>query len=257
MTDRLEQVLAARLGELQGPVGNPDWADVQRKARNLRVRRRTSKVAAALAVALVAAAPALGLRGHIVQLFGSGDPAPDKVVTSFAEMDVAAPPGMAPGVIAGETREVARWTLSTGKTSILWVAPTRAGGFCLEFSSFGGGCDRDRKLDFSPMLGIPGTIAPPGELQKPPVIVGGDTLLHDASSVDVQFEDGDDVQVPLTWVSAPIDAGFFEYELPVSHLGDGHRLSALVLQDANGHELARDTQIARTLREPLGLVAPK
>lgn len=249
MTDRLDQVLSARFGELQGSASEPDWADVRRRARTVRARGRALKVALVTVVALLAAAPALGLRGHLVKLFGSGEPAPTKVVTSFAELDVDAPPGLAPSVISGETREVARWRLSTGKTSILWVAPTRAGGFCLEFSSFGGGCDRDRKLDFSPMLGIPGEIAPPGQTQKPPVLIAGATLLRDAASVDVQFEDGKDVQVPLTWVSAPIDAGFFEYEVPIPTLEPGHRLTALVVQDTNGHELARDTQIARSLRE--------
>ena len=252
MTDRLDQVVAARFGELQGSAGHPDWGDVQRKARRLRLRAHASKVSAGACVALLAvlaATPALGLRGHIVQLFGSSEPAPTKVVTSFAEMDVDAPPGMAPNVIAGETREVARWPLSTGKTSILWVAPTRAGGFCLEYSNAGGGCDRDRRGDFSPGLAIPGLIAPPGEIQKSPVIVTGDTLLHDAASVEVQFEDGDDARVPLIWVSAPIDAGFFLYEIPAPHLLDGHLMTALVLRDTNGHELARDTQIARSLRD--------
>jgi hypothetical protein len=248
----LDHVLSARLGELLVSTGEPDWADVRRRAHKHGRRRVTVRLAVAVGAALLAvlaATPALGLRGHIVQLFGSGEPAPAKVETSFAQMDVAAPPGMAPGVIAGETREVARWPLSTGKTSILWVAPTQAGGFCMEWSDAGGGCDRDRKLDFAPGMAIPGEVAPPGEAQKPPVLVTGDTLLHDAASVEIQFEDGDDARVPLVWVSPPIDAGFFLYELPVSHLEVGHLPTALVLQDTNGHELARDTQMARSLRQ--------
>jgi hypothetical protein len=247
----IDQALSAHLGELLVSTGEPDWADVRRRAKRRR-RRGGAKLGAAAAVAVLAvlaAAPALGLGGHLVQLFGSGEPAPDKVVTSFAQMDVSAPPGMAPGVIAGETREVARWPLSTGKTSILWVAPTKAGGFCVEWSYAGGGCDRDRKLDFAPGMAIPGDVAPPGEPQKPPVLVTGDTLLHDAASVKVEFEDGDAARVPLTWVSPPIDAGFFLYEIPISHLELGHLPTALVLEDTNGHELARDTQVARSLRE--------
>jgi hypothetical protein len=247
----VDHVLSARLGELLVSTCEPNWADVRLRAKRRR-RRGGAKLGAAAAVAVLAvlaAAPALGLGGHLVQLFGSGEPAPDKVVTSFAQMDVAAPPGMAPNVIAGETREVARWPLSTGKTSILWVAPTQAGGFCMEWSDAGGGCERDRKLDFAPGMAIPGEVAPPGEAQKPPVLVTGDTLLRDAASVDVQFEDGDDARVPLVWVSPPIDAGFFLYEIPISHLERGHLPSALVLQDTKGHELARDTQIARSLRQ--------
>jgi hypothetical protein len=251
MNDRLDQVLSAQLGELLVSTGEPDWGDVRRRARSRRRTRRAKLGAAAALAALVvlAATPALGLRGHIVQLFGSGEPAPAKVETSFAQMDIAAPPGMAPGVIAGETREVARFPLSTGKTTVLWVAPTRSGGFCFEYSNGGAGCDRDRQGNFAPGLAIPGIVAPPGEIQKPPVLVTGETLLHDAASVEVQFEDGDVAKVPLVWVSPPIDAGFFLYDLPSSHLEVGHLPSALVLQDTNGHELARDTQIARSLRE--------
>jgi hypothetical protein len=247
----LDHNLSARLGELLVSTGEPDWTDVRRRARSRRRSRRArlGAVAAAALLAVLAATPALGLRGHIVQFFASGEPAPAKVETSFAQMDVAAPPGMAPGVIAGETREVARWPLSTGKTSVLWVAPTRSGGFCMEWSDAGGGCDRDRQGDFAPGLAIPGEIAPPGETQKPPVLVTGETLLHDAASVEVQFADGDEARVPVTWVSPPIDAGFFLYELPASHFEVGHLPTVLVLQDAKGQELARDTQIARSFRE--------
>jgi hypothetical protein len=249
----VDHVLSARLGELLVSTGEPDWADVRRRARSRR-RNRGARLGAAAAVALLAvlaATPALGLRGHIVQLFSSGEPAPAKVETSIAQMDVQAPPGMAPNVVAGETREVGRWPLSTGKTSILWVAPTQAGGFCVEWSDAGAGCDRDRKLDFAPGLAIPGPISPQGVVEKPPVLVTGDTLLHEAANVEVQFEDGTDARVPLTWVSAPIDAGFFLYEVPFSHLERGHRMTDLVLEDTNGHELARDTQIARSLRDLL------
>jgi hypothetical protein len=57
------------------------------------------------------------------------------------------------------------------------------------------------------------------------------------------------VQVPIVWVSAPIDAGFFLYEVPRAHWQAGHRLSELVLEDVNGKELARDHQIARSFGE--------
>ena len=257
MSDRLEQVLAARLGELQGPAGEPDWADVRRKAQRLTTRRHGLRMGTGVAAALVAvlaATPAFGLRGQLVELFSGGEPAPAPVTKDFSEIDVAAPPGMATGVIAGEARDVLEVPLSTGKTAVVWVAPTRSGGFCTFVSENrhtmgGGGCDRDRAGRFAPGLSIPGPISPQGEILEPPVLFGGDTLIQGAASVKVEFEDGSSASAPVTWVSAPIDAGFFVYELPKEHWQAGHRPTALVLEDADGNELARDTQLVRSIAE--------
>ena len=67
------------------------------------------------------------------------------------------------------------------------------------------------------------------------------TTLDDAASVEVQFEDGSSVTIPVVWVSAPIDAGFFGYEVPAAHLRVGARPTLLILRDANGTELRRDS----------------
>jgi hypothetical protein len=247
MTDRLEQLLAARFGELQASTGEPDWADVRRKAHRVAARKRGLRLGTGLAAALVAvlaATPAFGLQGQIVQLFSGGEPAPAPVVESFGQMDVGAPPGMAPGVIAGEARKAMEVPLSTGKTWILWVAPTRSGGFCTQF-----GCDRDRQLPFAPGMTIPGSISPQGKILEPPVIFDGDTLIHGATTVKVLFEDGSSATTPVVWVSEPIDAGFFVYEVPQANWQAGHRPTAIVLEDADGKELARDTVLASHLAE--------
>ena len=257
MTDRIEQLLAARLGELQGPTGEPDWAEVRQKAHSLANRRRGLRLGTGLVAvlaAVIATTPALGLRGQIVELFSGGEPAPPTVAKDFGEIDVAAPPGMATGVIPGETRDVLEVPLSTGKTAVVWVAPTRSGGFCTfisdnRHSTGGGGCDRDRALRFAPGLSIPGPISALGEILEPPVLFGGDTLIHGAASVKVEFEDGTSAIAPITWVSPPIDAGFFVYELPKEHWQEGHRPTALVLEDADGNELARDVQLVRSIAE--------
>jgi hypothetical protein len=267
VTDRIEQVLSARLGELQAAAGEPDWAEVQRTARRLTSRRRGLRLGTGFATALVAvlaATPAFGLRGQIVQLFSGGEPAPAPVVKDFSQIDVGAPPGMATGVVAGEARDVLEVPLSTGKTAVVWVAPSRAGGFCVFVSESrhtmgGGGCDRDRRLPFAPGLSIPGPISPQGEIMAPPVLFGGDTLIHGAAKLKVEFEDGGSATAPVEWVSAPIDAGFFVYELPKEHWQAGHRPTALVLEDADGNELARDTQLVRSIarvQQPGELVAP-
>ena len=77
--------------------------------------------------------------------FSGGEPAPAPVTKDFSQIDVAAPPGMATGVIVGEARDVLEVPLSTGKTAVVWVAPTRSGGFCRFVSenrhTMGGGLD--------------------------------------------------------------------------------------------------------------------
>jgi hypothetical protein len=256
MNGRLEEILAARLSELEATTWAPDWGDVRRRARRRRTRRNVAKLCSAGAVglaAIIAATPALGLRGQIVQFFGGGEPAPPPVVKSFGQIDVAAPDGMATGVLSHQTRDVLEVPLSTGKMAVVWVAPTRSGGFC-RFTSTegrdsmgGGGCDRDRALQFAPGLSIPGPISPEGEIEAPPVIFDGDTLIHGASRVEIRFEDGDSATVPVTWVSEPIDAGFFVYEVPQTHWGARHRPVSLVLEDQNGHVLASNSEITRAL----------
>jgi hypothetical protein len=256
MTDRLETVLASRLGELETAAGVPDWTDVRRRARRRRVRTRALRGFPAAAVglaAILAATPAFGLRGQIAELFGSGEPAPPPVVESFGQIDVGAPPGMATGVIPNQTRDVMEVPLSTGKNAVVWVAPTRSGGFCLFTSTEGrdsmggGGCDRDRQGQFSPGLTVPGPISPEGEIEAPPVVFDGDTLIHGATTVEIRYEDGESARTPVVWVSTPIDAGFFVYEVPEAHWAAGHRPTALILEDADGKELARNTQIAQSL----------
>ena len=225
-----------------------DWHDVRRRAGRRPARQLVLALVAAATVALLAvlaATPALGLRGRLVQLFSGGEPAPTRVVADFAQLDVGAPPGMATGVIASETREVMAVPLSTGKSAVLWVAPTRSGGFCLGLSTSGrgsgggGGCDRDRLLRFSPGLLIPGPISPDGIILEPPVVIDGHTLDPRATKVEIRYQDGSVAQTPVLWVSAPIDAGFFIYEIPKQHWEAGHRPSTLILEDADGHELAR------------------
>jgi hypothetical protein len=189
------------------------------------------------------ATPALGLRGRVVELFSSGKPAPSAVVEDFAQLDAVAPPSMAPGVIAGQAREVMRVPLSTGKSAVLRVAPTRAQGFCHDLSTSGpdaeggGGCDSDRSLPLSRGLSIPGPISSQGEIMKPPVVLDGDTLVRGAAKVEIGFEDGQVALAPVVWVSKPIDAGFFVYEVPRSHWEAGHRPSAVAILDAAGREL--------------------
>ena len=82
-------------------------------------------IAAAAAVVLQLAAPALGLHRVVVSFFES-EPAPQRVQLDFARIELGAPKGMAPGAILDQTRKVIVPSAGGGHTFV-WVAPTRSG----------------------------------------------------------------------------------------------------------------------------------
>lgn len=215
-----------------------------RIARRLGSRRRARVAIVALLVAAltsIGAVVAFAL-GVVPVDFNSAEKASptSPAFKEFAQLDESAPAGMPTGVIASETRIVTSYPLTTGQSVVLAVAPTKSGGFCAHFSnSGGGGCDRDRAIPFSRGISIPGQVAPGATKIDGQLFVSGWTLVHGASSVDVLFEDGSDVEVPLTWVSQPVDAGFFFYDVPAEHRVSGRAPIALVLRDGGGAALRR------------------
>ena len=160
-------------------------------------------IAVALAVAAVAA-PASGLHEPIIDFF-AGERATERVLPTFAQMDVGAPPGMATGVVAGETRRVTTVRLSDGVHE-LWVAPTRAGGFCTLWTKMSGGCDRLGTVPLSVTYG------------GRPFVATGHADADYVHSVEARYADGTSERLDLAWVGAPIDAGFMEYVPEAGHI---------------------------------------
>jgi hypothetical protein len=228
--------LGARFAGLTHPPDDPDWPEVRRLARRGRRLRPRFALAVAAAAAVVAVTPALGLGGKLVRIFERGEPAPAPLERSFAGLDADAPPGFRTGVVASQTRKI----VLPGNVA-LWIAPTSRGGFCFFVEGGGGQCDTARALTFWPTFSIGGDLSHQGVIENGPVLIDGSTTLDDAASVEVQFEDGSSVTIPVVWVSAPIDAGFFGYEVPAAHLRVGARPRLLILRDASGSELRRDS----------------
>jgi hypothetical protein len=192
MTDIVER----RFQAVANAHDDSSWADVRRRARRS-PRRRVALLAATVAAVSVAA-PASGLHEPIIDFF-AGERATERVLPNFTYMDVGAPPGMATGVIPGETRRVVTVRLSDGPHE-LWVAPTRAGGFCTLWTKMSGGCDRLGTVPLSLTFG--------GE----PLVVTGHADADYVHSVEARYADGTTEPVDLVWVGAPINAGFFAYE---------------------------------------------
>jgi hypothetical protein len=237
-------------------------ADVSesRTREGLRVGR-FRLVLAVVIPALVAliVAPAFGV-GRGVLPFVSGEKAPERVAVEFASLSTGAPPGMDPGVIASETRKVGVWRFE-GKSHTLWVAPTRAGGFCFEWTQAAGGCDREGTVPLSPTgamapVRLPGPVDPEAMLRSHadgiPIWVAGHVSAKYAASVEIRFEDGSTARPEITWVSAPIDAGFFAYDVPADHQALRHRAVSVVAFDSHGDRVTEvPLGVGDVRREPL------
>jgi hypothetical protein len=209
-------------------------------------RTRVYALAAAAAIAILAvivATPAFGLQDHLAHLFSSSNQRrpPELIQRYFRNLDVY--PGGANGVIPSKARIAIEVRVPGYGTKTIWVAPTRNGGFCST-----AGCDRDRRMPFHTTLVISGPTSrnsqPRPHSWDVHVFLEGDTLIHRAAPVAVQFEDLSWERTPLVWVSRPIDAGFFLYELPKAHWKIGKRPIMLAVEDAHGRPLAESSEAA-------------
>jgi hypothetical protein len=243
MTDELQQ----RLQRLQHS-GDGDWGEVLRRAGKQRGRRRFVMAAVLAGVVAVAAPTALALRGSIVDFFQS-DPAPREVVLDFARLDIGAPRGLETEVIAEQTRKILVHRGYDGRVFTLYAAPSRKGGFCTYLDGVGGGgCGPAYSVPVAPAIGIR-ALTPDGAIHQGPAVVSGSVGLDDADAIELRYEDGTADRQTLTWVSKPIGAGFFVFDVEPAHWPRDHQPKELVVLDSDG----------RTLRtEPLhfGMLRP-
>jgi hypothetical protein len=195
-------------------------------ARNSRPASRrllvSALAAAAVLAAIVTATPAWAWVRDVLP-FWDQPTAPQAVQVQFYALNLGAPRGMSPHAVAGETREVGRFTFG-GSTHTLWVAPAKNGGFCsLWLPAGGGGCSTaGRPLSTGALLrlGVPEWIT-------------GDAITPAVSDVVIRFSDGHTVHPRIVWVSAPINAGFFAYDVPVADQSNPH-VTAVDAYDSKG-----------------------
>jgi hypothetical protein len=187
-------------------------------------------VAAALAVAILVATPAWALVRQVLP-FWDQPTAPQSVRVQFWSLNLGAPRGMSPQAVAGETREVGRFTFG-GSARTLWVAPAKNGGFCsLWLPGGGGGCSTaGRPLSTGALLRL-----------GAPVWVTGDAIAPEVSDVAIRFSDGSTVHPRIVWVSAPISAGFFAYDVPAREQSPRDHVTAVDAYDRNGTLVSHQT----------------
>jgi hypothetical protein len=194
---------------------------------------------------VLVAAPAFGLHREVFD-FLTSEPASERIQLEFARLDVTAPPEWRPGIIPGEARKVTE-LMVRGKRRILSVAPTENGGYCFQWTGFFGGCyDPDRPARPRPR-GRDGELNTHffswgGHMTEDAMtLMGGHVRAKNIERLDVEFADGESAEVPLIWVSEPVDAGFYLYDVPESHRQKETRVEALVGRDADGDVVARAT----------------
>jgi hypothetical protein len=147
------------------------------------------------------------LGSRIIDIF-TGESAPAEIETLFAQADIGAPPGMAPGVVADEVHKLMSVQTPSGKSATLWVASTESGGWCTwvqrEGEPVGGGpgCT-NAKVGPHPVNWSLSGLPESGE---------GSPLLYghvdaDVTSLEVVLDDGETSPLTLT-------KGFFLYGIP-------------------------------------------
>ncbi|HZP73915.1 MAG TPA: hypothetical protein VFA97_11125 [Gaiellaceae bacterium] len=211
----------------------PDWGDVLSRARRAGRTRRTLEAAAVLAVVVVGVASAYAL-GHPVIDFGTAKHAGVHEVDEFGSMQVGAPRGMAPGVLPHQTRRITAVRID-GKVHTLYVAPTKRGGFCYEWTGLGGGCRANRHDKYAARIDTGGSVGPHGL-----TVLEGSFFQAKGDRLSMTFKNGQTADVPFVFVSEPISAGFYLYRVPDAHRRAATRATSLALYDKDGKLIDRE-----------------
>lgn len=226
--DVITRLAAANPVPHDGPIHAPEPLGVKRSWRPI----MGAVVTLAALAAVVAATPAWALVRDVVPFWNQPVASPPDQ-RAFAELNVGAPSGMSPDVVAGETREVAHGTFG-GMTRTLWVAPAKDGGFCFLWSPGGGGCNTGADPIPLGWVGMSFPQSLPGSQYAGMEWVAGFAMSPAVSDVVIRFSDGSSVHPELTWVSAPINAGFFAYSGKAG-------VAEIDAYDANGDLVKRAT----------------
>lgn len=211
----------------------PSWEDAVERSATFTSQRRRRIVGTVVAVLLaLVAVPALALGGHVL-FFQDAEPAPKRVVEKFEDLDRQAPPDLAPRPVSAETRKVISEPLSDGRIAVLWVSPAANGGYCVSVDPPGAGPGCTGRVK-------PFTWGAVSASSRSVVVVYGSALSKNAASVELRYDDGSSFKVGITYVTAPIDAGFFMFELPTGTSASGKKPTQLSLLSQDGGLLETD-----------------
>jgi len=227
-------------------------ADARSRPARHGLRRRPvvlGLVAVGALAVVFAATPAWALVRDILP-FWSQPSAPQSVKHDFSTFDnPLVPPNMTPGADAADAREVMQADFG-GATHTLYVSPAKNNGYCFEWSDSVGGCNTipdQVPMDISEMPVLPhdgsqppATTLPESEMRDLELHgvtywLTGDAVSPTVTNVVIHFSDGTTVEPEITWISAPINAGFFTYEVPNDKQSATDHVTEVDAYDANGN----------------------
>ena len=201
MNDHAQSALETMLVDLRRQLHAAAKRQLQRRRR-----RRVYGITTLTALIVVSVASAYAL-GHPIIDFGNAAIGPKTVIDDFSSLDVAAPSGMAPGVIADQVRSIPGLYVG-GKPYTLWVAPTKQGGYCDTSGCIANRSSLAGHIDITESGNK--TLTGVSQINDPFIESGGDRLV-------LSYEDGTSDDVPFVWVTEPINAGFFVFDIPEAH----------------------------------------
>jgi hypothetical protein len=207
-----------------------DWEAVERRARQLGARdprgltRRRVAVAALVVLAIALAAPALGVDRAVIDFLSAGE-APNVVRVDFRHwFDEVSPEQRRPGVVPEQARKVYTFTATSG-SYVLYMSPARD-GYCWALRGVAGACETRSSRVIGPLFSDISDLSNPS---TEPVLITGPINDASAQRLVLTFQDGERIDLPFVLVSAPIDAGFFYYEVESEHWQRGLRPSKLTV----------------------------
>lgn len=253
-----ESIMLRATSEIDAPVDTQ--LTVRRRSSRMRWRQHPRLIAAvALLLVLVAvlATPAFGVQRLVLDLFGrknvsfqKSNPAPNEIKKQFEDLAIGAPTRWAPEAIAREAR-TAGTVLVSGHRRAIWVVPTRRGGYCYSIEHSIGGCRQttaDRDVGKRGQFGVSFMEKDSASLLPLLTRIAGDITTPKAARITVHYADGTSTDVPFIWVSKPIAAGFFSFDIPVAHWNTRGRVVSVALEDSRGRLLAVQTFSAPPVR---------
>lgn len=242
MIELSDELLIARFAAIANPVDDADWegvlARVEKRSSEravfaaLRRHRRLSFAFAIMLLLIALAAPAFAFRSEIIDWI-TAKQAPRSVVVEFGQLDVMSRPYAALDLLPRQARRVTSVKIGRA-TSVLYIAPTKGGGFCALWSTSTPQCLASSQRSH----GVLGSF---GYTSMYPALgvddVEGIVLARDAE-VTLHYADGTSTEVPYVWVTKPIDAGFFLYGIP-DDMRLGNRRPVALTVTRNGTVVAR------------------
>jgi len=169
--------------------------------------------------------------------FFSAAPAPERIQLDFEFLrehtaDASAKFGGPKYTTEGPAREVMR-VQTDGEARPLWVVPTREGGFCyrLHFAISCATPDVKERV----RVGVTGLATRHGDGFN---WLFGPVSEESVQQVELLYQDGERVQLPFVWVSPPINAGFYAYDVPEQHEQPGRLTIAVIGRDEDSNAVA-------------------